>query len=1076
MSQIKKKFIADNAIDGSKIQLLNGQAVRAVNSLGVDRDLFYFTNSNEFRLVEMPRLSIDPITTDDLTRKGYVDMAVAQLQTSLSQEVSDRQTAIAAEQSARIAADADLQSQVNVEKGRIDAILSASDADKDSFAEIVALINSVDTANDSAFASYVLSNNAALAQEVSDRLAGDTTEASARQAADTALQTNINAKTLDSLADVNIVSKVDGHVIEWDATTGKWINVAPLVTASSSSQSVTTPLSTITSVTASSIYYDGGSAGGIYYVPNSDKTITKFELPLAKRNGFNSAWTVAARIYRVNTTISSSMSLYSSVSSSFQLVGTSTNSFGSNDLTHLDVGLSPVTFLFNSVQLTGGYSYVIWVEINGQVGATVLQHPLAFKYDYSGGSSSLHYKGVSIYRNLDGDSSYKIEHKLYTGGIVQSTSSPTSGLIKSNSSGLLDQSFLAYDIDFGGHKLQGVSAPVANTDATNKQYVDSSVSSEASLRSAADLSEQSARIAADAAEAAARQAADTTLQTNINAEASARQAGDAALQTQINNILSNTDATALNSLAEVVAAFQAADNNLNGAITALSAGSSSALTQEISDRQAAVAAEEAARIAADAAEQSARMAADAAEASARQAGDAALQASISQEVSDRQAADAAEQSARIAAVVQLTSDLAAETVARTAAALVFVRFSGQLTSTDITNGYFELIHKVKHESVSAFIDRLALRHELDYTLSDVNGKTRISFVSGFTSGAEAPAIGDLVHGNYAYANEDQPSGGSSGGGSSSGGSNQPIPTISSASGSFTSLDAYQVEWTGQNLDNVYLALEQEDPSSSSWTQVYALGSPLDWATSQNYVAQFSQLYSNENLVVAGRNLRLKVYNDSSYTLTDGVVSQTWQSSAFNLQVTAVNTTASFVSISWNSPSRIGDSVQLFSTSGVPLSSAFSLLNNSTMASLSFSDTVLDDFIAVGDTVIAKYMRNGVTLAQAQTTFPVTDGLTITLTYAAADETGYYVILWNPAGPKMGKPMRLQKQDSSGYWIDHQGCGTVSSGEAPLVTTGLVAGTKLRLRSYLSYRANDSAYTVSNQVVSAEWVYVPFQSV
>ena len=34
-----------------------------------------------------------------------------------------------------------LQSNIDTEKGRIDAILSASDADKDSFAEIVSLIN-----------------------------------------------------------------------------------------------------------------------------------------------------------------------------------------------------------------------------------------------------------------------------------------------------------------------------------------------------------------------------------------------------------------------------------------------------------------------------------------------------------------------------------------------------------------------------------------------------------------------------------------------------------------------------------------------------------------------------------------------------------------------------------------------------------------------------------------------------------------------------------------------------------------------------------------------------------------------
>ena len=46
-------------------------------------------------------------------------------------------------------------------KTNVDAILSGSAADKDSFAEIVTLINSVDTTNDSVFAGFVTSSNAA---------------------------------------------------------------------------------------------------------------------------------------------------------------------------------------------------------------------------------------------------------------------------------------------------------------------------------------------------------------------------------------------------------------------------------------------------------------------------------------------------------------------------------------------------------------------------------------------------------------------------------------------------------------------------------------------------------------------------------------------------------------------------------------------------------------------------------------------------------------------------------------------------------------------------------------------------
>lgn len=73
------------------------------------------------------------------------------------------QAAIDAEVLRATGAESALQGNIDVEKGRIDAILDASTADKDSFAEIVALINSVDTDNDNAFAAYVLSNDAAVA-------------------------------------------------------------------------------------------------------------------------------------------------------------------------------------------------------------------------------------------------------------------------------------------------------------------------------------------------------------------------------------------------------------------------------------------------------------------------------------------------------------------------------------------------------------------------------------------------------------------------------------------------------------------------------------------------------------------------------------------------------------------------------------------------------------------------------------------------------------------------------------------------------------------------------------------------
>jgi putative methionine-R-sulfoxide reductase with GAF domain len=103
-----------------------------------------------------------------------------------------------------------LQSAIDAEKARIDAILSAADADKDSFAEIVTLINSVDTENDTAFAGYVLSNDAALAQEVTDRTTADTTlqtnidnEVTRATAAEGVNATAISQETTDRIADVD---------------------------------------------------------------------------------------------------------------------------------------------------------------------------------------------------------------------------------------------------------------------------------------------------------------------------------------------------------------------------------------------------------------------------------------------------------------------------------------------------------------------------------------------------------------------------------------------------------------------------------------------------------------------------------------------------------------------------------------------------------------------------------------------------------------------------------------------------------------------------------------------------------
>jgi trimeric autotransporter adhesin len=128
---------------------------------------------------------------------------------AITAEETARIAAVSAEQSARSAADSVLDGKITTEKGRIDAILSAADADKDSFAEIVTLINSVDTENDTAFAGYVTSNNAALAQEVSDRTAADTAlgvRIDSAEGVSSALDTRVTAAESDIVDNAAAIS------------------------------------------------------------------------------------------------------------------------------------------------------------------------------------------------------------------------------------------------------------------------------------------------------------------------------------------------------------------------------------------------------------------------------------------------------------------------------------------------------------------------------------------------------------------------------------------------------------------------------------------------------------------------------------------------------------------------------------------------------------------------------------------------------------------------------------------------------------------------------------------------------
>jgi hypothetical protein len=153
--------------------------------------------------------SIAANLSSELVARSSADASIA---SGLSSELVNRAAAVSTEASLRTVADASIATNLSTEKARIDAILLSSDADKDSFAEIVSLINSVDTTNDEVFAGYVLSNNAALSTEVENR-----------QNADESLAADLGLVSLGSITEGNWVeynSYIDGTAIYYEGVFG----------------------------------------------------------------------------------------------------------------------------------------------------------------------------------------------------------------------------------------------------------------------------------------------------------------------------------------------------------------------------------------------------------------------------------------------------------------------------------------------------------------------------------------------------------------------------------------------------------------------------------------------------------------------------------------------------------------------------------------------------------------------------------------------------------------------------------------------------------------------------------------
>ena len=171
--------------------------------------------------------AIDAVQADVDANETASDAAEAALSARLDTLEADPTTAaaVAAVQADVDQNEADADAAIAVERGRIDAILDSAAADSDTFAEIVTLINSVDTANDNAFAGYVASNDAAVAALQADV---DQNESDS-DAADAALSGRLDTLEADpttAAAVAAVQADVDQNEADADAAIALKLNVA----------------------------------------------------------------------------------------------------------------------------------------------------------------------------------------------------------------------------------------------------------------------------------------------------------------------------------------------------------------------------------------------------------------------------------------------------------------------------------------------------------------------------------------------------------------------------------------------------------------------------------------------------------------------------------------------------------------------------------------------------------------------------------------------------------------------------------------------------------------------------------
>jgi hypothetical protein len=168
---------------------------------------------------------------------------------------------------------------------------------------------------------------------------------------------------------------------------------------------------------------------------------------------------------------------------------------------------------------------------------------------------------VTAFQNADGSLS---------DALTALSTAATSALGVETAARIAGDSDLQTAIDAEATRAQGVEAQLTTDLASEVTARTTAISTEQSTRAAAITAEQTARAAAISTEQTARAAA-------ISAEQTARETAISSVNTRVDSVLSNIDPVALDSLTEVVAAFQDADGSLSDTIANLTSSSAAAV-------------------------------------------------------------------------------------------------------------------------------------------------------------------------------------------------------------------------------------------------------------------------------------------------------------------------------------------------------------------------------------------------------------------------------------------------------------------------------------------------------------------